>query len=583
MFGESIAQQFAIQFRRLYLETISSGDIDAKTAWRLANYVNFALWTSREAVTTSIMVLGVFFVAMPLGSEVLPLATRLMYFAFTAVTMFAGLFVVLIPLHFLRIKKLISSKVSLGLAALFGVLFSSACFVFWRDLLNLNLGFTFTEIALRISPLILVTFGVGFAISPYTSNRLMRRHNLTSLTSLINEKKRGQLISISAQDHYVAITTSTGTDLTRMTLAAAIALVEPGIGLQIHRSHWIAISAIKTVNEQNRTVELINGEILPISAQHLPNLTLEISRKDSYSQQELLFARDIAEVDILTKMLKSNQDARADLDKMFLEVFQGKPLNEMQRLRQAFQIYRVSMTAPVFILMQLALFCGLAFMGTYGLYDLAWYQPPIFWTLGYLLCWIVTIPTHVLVWYTDLKYGSNGWLGIFLHTVTEGTLASAVLYGLAYVLFGPVMVPYLVFLLSTYVLHTFHAPVLHICVREHQSFSSWKKALNIPPILLHMPYETRGEIVSVSAESRAVSVKTTSGKSIVKKKFADAITLLGERQGIQTHRSHWVATDFIKARRVDGTSNYVELTTGELVPLAAANIAKVDALLRSAA
>ena len=580
MLGETVAQSFAIRFRRLYLETISTDNIDTRTAWRLAKYVNCALWTSRETVTTGIIIFGMLLVAMPLGSETLPLVTRLTFFGLSAVSMFLGLFILLHPLHFLRIKLLTSSRVTVPIAGVLGVALSAACFVFWRDFLNVNLDFTFKEMTLRIAPLIMITFGVGFALSPYTGNRLMRRRNRTSLTGLINVQKRGQLISVSAQDHYVSITTSGGADLIRMTLSDAIALIEPGVGVQIHRSHWVALSAIQNVNEQNRTVTLINGDLLPVSAQFLPNLTLELSRKDNYNQQALLFARDITEMDVLTKMLRTNQQARAVLDQMFLSVFQGKPLNEIRRMQIALQIYRVSMTEPVFILMQLALFAGLAFLGTYGLYELPWYQPPLFWAFGYMLCGLVTIPAHVLVWYVDLKFGSKGWLGILLHTLTEGTLASAVLFGLSYLLFGPVMVPYFVFLLSTYVLHSFHAPVLHLCVREHQSFSSWKKALNIPPILLQIPYKNRGEIISISAKSRAVQVTTTAGKSIVKKKFIDSLKLIGELEGIQTHRSHWVATKFIIGRQIEGTSNFVELSTGDLVPLSVANVSKIDAQLQ---
>jgi DNA-binding LytR/AlgR family response regulator len=407
----------------------------------------------------------------------------------------------------------------------------------------------------------------------------MRRHKRNNLTQLISKSKRGQLISVSVQENYVSVTTSAGTDLLRMSLAAAMKLIEPGIGLQVHRSHWVAISAIKSVNEQNRTIHLVNKEEIPVSTTFMPNLTLELSRKDNYSQLSALFERDVTKSRVLNKLSSQHVDARKNLDRMFLEVYQGKSIDERLRVRIAYQIFRLSTTDFTYLAVQLVLFCGLAFLGTYGLFDLTWYQPPLFWALGYALCFFVTVVAHVFVWYMDLKYGSNGWFGPLLLTLAEATSSVTVLYLLSLVLFGPIMVPYLVFLISSYFLHSFYAPIVHMIVREHQSFSSWKTALNVPPIVLQLPFELRGELVSISANGRAVDVTTTTGSSTIKKKFSDAITMIGDRKGIQVHRSHWVASDYVQGRSIKGGLNFVEMKTGEYVPLAAANTVKLDAHL----
>lgn len=581
MFGDTLAQKKAISFRRLYLETVSTGTLDYRTAWQLAKLLNSALWFSREIVATIIILVGVFALTLPFGSEALPWYIRMPFLLLSLITGFVGSFLILVPFHFIRIMNWVSSILILPLSAGLCSMIVALCMVIYRDAFGVELSFTFVEVTLRVLPVLIVTFGIGAAISPYTAKRLMgRRGGQVNLAELIDHSKRGKLVSISAQDHYVLVTTTAGVEMLRMTLSAAISHVEPGIGLQIHRSHWVAYSAISELKEQQRKVILVDGSSLPISAQHLPILNLELSRKDLMSQQSLLFERDVAEVDFLSRLLKMNEDSRRALDRMFLEAFRGKPLTEMQRLRIAVQIWRHSSSAPAYLLAQSALFVALASLGTYGLYSLPWYQPPLFWLLGYMMCGVATVPTHVAIWYVDLKFGSKGWLGVVLHSLIEGTLASVILFTLAYVLFGPVTVPFLTFCVIACFVHFCHAPVLHLSIWGYQSFASWKKILNIPPLLLQIPYEARGEIISISADKRTVTITTTGGQSTIKKRFKDALLLLDDKPGVQVHRSHWVARGFIKGRKIKGTANFVELTTGDLIPLAAANVEKVDDVLR---
>jgi hypothetical protein len=78
---------------------------------------------------------------------------------------------------------------------------------------------------------------------------------------------RGPLQHLSMQDHYVEIVTDRGSHLVLMRLADAIAETAPVRGLQIHRSHWVAIDAvIRTRRDGDRQfVETRSGARLPIS------------------------------------------------------------------------------------------------------------------------------------------------------------------------------------------------------------------------------------------------------------------------------------------------------------------------------
>ena len=79
--------------------------------------------------------------------------------------------------------------------------------------------------------------------------------------------KRGRLIRLSAQDHYTEVVTEAGRELVLMRLADAIAEAAPTVGLRIHRSHWVASSAVTGSSRRNGRVfvSLDDGTEMPVS------------------------------------------------------------------------------------------------------------------------------------------------------------------------------------------------------------------------------------------------------------------------------------------------------------------------------
>jgi hypothetical protein len=84
--------------------------------------------------------------------------------------------------------------------------------------------------------------------------------------------QRGPLVALSVEDHYVDIVTERGKTLVLMRLADAIRETGSVPGLQIHRSHWVATSAVVKAyrSEGKVTLELSNGMRLPVSRGYLP-------------------------------------------------------------------------------------------------------------------------------------------------------------------------------------------------------------------------------------------------------------------------------------------------------------------------
>ena len=80
-------------------------------------------------------------------------------------------------------------------------------------------------------------------------------------------EKRGALLALSAEDHYITVVTTRGRDMLLLRLADAIAESAPVAGVQIHRSHWVALAGVASVTRMKEGAEamLINGDRLPIA------------------------------------------------------------------------------------------------------------------------------------------------------------------------------------------------------------------------------------------------------------------------------------------------------------------------------
>nr|WP_255552328.1 LytTR family DNA-binding domain-containing protein [Maritimibacter dapengensis] len=85
-------------------------------------------------------------------------------------------------------------------------------------------------------------------------------------------EKRGPLISLSVQDHYVEVATTKGTELVLLRLSDAMAEVGDTPGLQVHRSHWIATGAVKSARRDGARaiLTMADGRDIPVSRTYLP-------------------------------------------------------------------------------------------------------------------------------------------------------------------------------------------------------------------------------------------------------------------------------------------------------------------------
>lgn len=91
----------------------------------------------------------------------------------------------------------------------------------------------------------------------------------------LSDEFQGEILRLSASDHFVEVTTVNGVETLRMRLADAIDEMDPTHGYCVHRSHWVAHSAVVGIERENSHklfVKLSNGDELPVSRKYRPNL-----------------------------------------------------------------------------------------------------------------------------------------------------------------------------------------------------------------------------------------------------------------------------------------------------------------------
>lgn len=89
----------------------------------------------------------------------------------------------------------------------------------------------------------------------------------TFLSRLPLRFRQAELHAISSEDHYLRVHTSLGEELILMRLADAVRELEGGGGLQVHRSWWVAATAVRDVKRQGGKVSLVlpSGKEAPVS------------------------------------------------------------------------------------------------------------------------------------------------------------------------------------------------------------------------------------------------------------------------------------------------------------------------------
>ena len=98
-----------------------------------------------------------------------------------------------------------------------------------------------------------------------------------------------------------------------------------------------------------------------------------------------------------------------------------------------------------------------------------------------------------------------------------------------------------------------------------------------PRLLARLPIDKRGPLVAISSEDHYVRIRTLHGEEMVLMRLSDAIDEAAPAPGLQVHRSHWVATDQVRAARRDGDRAVLTVHGDVEIPVSRANVAAIRA------
>jgi len=162
---------------------------------------------------------------------------------------------------------------------------------------------------------------------------------------------------------------------------------------------------------------------------------------------------------------------------------------------------------------------------------------------GFLRCVLVSLPVTVLVW---------------------------LLTGLA--LAGPLRFAdmpqyYLPVLVVTAAMLCLNALAQRRPVETH-AVRKTKEEVQPAPILARLPPALRGaKLHAVQAEDHYIRLHTSAGSDLVLLRFSDALAELRGIEGVQVHRSWWVARDAVTESRKEGGRLFLVLHGGTKAPV----------------
>ncbi|MBE8168025.1 MAG: hypothetical protein HAW66_06635 [Shewanella sp.] len=99
---------------------------------------------------------------------------------------------------------------------------------------------------------------------------------LQAFMTLLPIEKRGKLLCLQMDDHYLSVHTDKGQHLVLLHFKDALDKLSHYQGLQVHRSWWVAVDAVVKVQKHNRKYHLVleNAFNVPVSKTYESNVKL---------------------------------------------------------------------------------------------------------------------------------------------------------------------------------------------------------------------------------------------------------------------------------------------------------------------
>lgn len=107
------------------------------------------------------------------------------------------------------------------------------------------------------------------------SSALALTAEFSGLQRQLSPERRGELLYLKSELHYLLVVTSQGRSLILCNLKDAIAELPESSGFSPHRSYWVSFAAVKKLSRQGRQGQLLlqDGSKVPVSRTQMPLVT----------------------------------------------------------------------------------------------------------------------------------------------------------------------------------------------------------------------------------------------------------------------------------------------------------------------
>ena len=169
------------------------------------------------------------------------------------------------PMRAAEIVKIIAAALIGAVPTAFEVAWAEMLLRVERDLGPIDIIAIYGDVALLSVPLLLATHLIparGVIAAPRID------HGDTDwLIAKIRPERRGRLLALESDDHYVRVRTTAGEELLHMRFVDAVVRLGPQSGRQVHRSWWVATGAVQSQYKDGDRIilRLLDGTEVPVS------------------------------------------------------------------------------------------------------------------------------------------------------------------------------------------------------------------------------------------------------------------------------------------------------------------------------
>lgn len=233
-------------------------------------------WIGFVAIVFVLAISGPFYTAINLNFP-----ERLSYWLLiSGVSFCIGLFISLFIGVWL-FKRGLSRLVAQSIAGLFaGVPIAGIVWLTGNTIFGFNPGSSLLDGSILVAQCSVISATVALLFAMFQSNDSEETGQKQEATASSSFLKRlsieigKDLISINAQDHYLKVTTTKGSEMLLMRMADACEELSEFEGLQVHRSWWVASGHIQSFekNAGKGTLTTSDGQKVPVSRGFLKNV-----------------------------------------------------------------------------------------------------------------------------------------------------------------------------------------------------------------------------------------------------------------------------------------------------------------------